>query len=299
MRASCLFFLLAPLGAGCSDEPSPFPREDANVALDATQLDAGDAEAPDVTEPVDRPPIPIRDTGGASDMVLVYAHSDTTLYTVDPRNNNRVTTVGNFMFPRDGQNHTMTDIAVDAEANLVGVTHDALYSIDPTNARCTLVHDLPDGHIFVGLTWLPRGALDANAEVLVGGATDGTLWRINPDTGRASSAGRLSTGWGVSGDIVSIEGAGTFVTIRRTTGSSTTDTLATWDPRTGRTTHLGEVGFPSLYGLGYWRSTLYGFTRAGAMISVNVRTGRGTRLSMPTMEFSGAGVTTVAPVAPP
>jgi hypothetical protein len=142
----------------------------------------------------------------------------------------------------------------------------------------------------------------ASGEVLLGGATDGTLWRIDPATGRSTSAGTLSSGWGISGDMVSIRGANTYATVRRTTGTSTSDTLATLDFCSGsaRMTIVGTItGYASIYGLGYWRSTLYGFTRPGRLITINVSTAAATAQSMPAMQFSGAGVTTVAPVAPP
>ena len=77
------------------------------------------------------------------------------------------------------------------------------------------------------------GHPDAKREVLLGGATDGSLWRIDPTTGRSTSAGTLSTGWGISGDMVSIRGANTYATVRRTTGTSASDTLATLDFSSG------------------------------------------------------------------
>ena len=62
-----------------------------------------------------------------------------------------------------------------------------------------------------------------------------------------------------------------------------------------------EARIPELmFGVGYWRQTLYGFTRTGEFITINTRTGVGRRVSTPTMQFSGAGVTTIASIeAPP
>lgn len=275
--------------------PLDVPAVDAPVGTDAV-----DAAVTDAVEPVDRGVIPIRDSGPVQGMTVVYAHSDTALFSVDPATRT-ARMVGAFRFPSDGRNHAMTDLAVDAMGQLTGVTQDALYTIDPDTAGCTLVRALPSGHIFVGLTWLPVGVLDPSAEVLLGADTMGGLWRIDPATGRSTAAGTLPTGWAVSGDVVSIAGANTYATVRRTTGMSTTDSLATLTFNGTRVTmtNVGAVGFPSIYGLGYWRATLYGFTRMGELLTINPGTGRGTRVSMPTMQFSGAGVTTIAPTAPP
>lgn len=293
--------------SACGDEtPVRFTEIDATPAVDV--LDAADPDAPvsyDTPAPLDRGTVPTDMPIGG--MTVVYAHSDSALFSVDP-SSRAVRMVGMFRFPTDGNNHSMTDLAVNADGEITGVTQDALYRIDPDTAGCTLIRSLPatDQRVFVGLTWVPVGVLDPAREVLLGGATDGTLWRIDPSTGRTASVGALSSGWGISGDMVSIAGAATYATVRRTTGTSTADTLVTLTfttsgtSTTARMTTVGTItGYQSIYGLGYWRSTLYGFTRAGHLITINVRTGAGTDVSMPTMQFSGAGVTTVAPVAPP
>lgn len=258
----------------------------------------------DVAVVTDRGVIPVRDNGPSIDQTIIYAHSDTELYTVDPRTDG-FRTVGTFRFPSgDRNNHTMTDLAVNATGDVVGVTHDALWRINTMTAECTLVRALPDERVFVGLTYLPAGVLDATNEVLVGGTiSDGTYWRIDPDTGRSTMLGRFrvgNTNYILSGDIVSIAGAATYVTVRRSNASSTSnDQLATVNVRTGALTLVGDTGFDRIFGLGYWRQTLFGFTRQGEFIRLAADTGRGRLVSMPVMQFSGAGVTTLAPTAPP
>ena len=301
--ATCFALTLLTL-AGCGDEPPPFtpePTVDAGPALDAG---ADVVETPDVPVVTDRGVIPVTDRGPALDQTVIYAHSDTELFTVDPRTD-AFRSVGMFRYPSgDRNNHTMTDIAVNAMGEVVGVTHDALWRIDATNASCTLIRTLPDERVFVGLTYLPAGVLDADREVLVGGTiSDGTYWRIDPETGRSTMLGRFrvgSTNYILSGDIVSIAGAATYVTVRRSNASSTSnDQLATVNVNTGALTLVGDTGFDRIFGLGYWRSTLFGFTREGEFIRLASDTGRGRRVSSPAMQFSGAGVTTVAPTAPP
>lgn len=294
--------LAALLLAGCADEPSRFVPN-----LDGGNLDAG-TDPVDLGGPTDRGTIPIRETGGDLSTTLVYAHSETVLYQVNPRTN-AFTRVGTFTFPRnDNNNHSMNDLAVDADGQVVGNTQDALYSINPDTAACTLIRTLPDGN-FVGLTYLSSGSLaGVPGEALVGGASSGTYWRIDPATGRSTSLGRLHVRSGqpnsgdylLSGDIVSTA-AGTFATVRRTNApSGAHDLLAQMNPANGELTIIGDTGADRIFGLAYYRNTLYGFTSLGVFIRIDVRTGAGTRVSMPTMQFYGAGVTTTVPIeAPP
>jgi len=292
------------LGLGCSEDPPGFAPEpiDGAVADDIGpaedvpgQVDTGGA--------TDRGVIPIRDTGPSiSDNALVYAHSDTTLYEVNPRTN-VLRRVGDFVFERTSDRGNMTDLAVDAEGNVVGVTGAAMFRVDTTTARLTKVTDLPDGQNFVGLTYLPAGtcAWNMNEEALIGATSQGTYWSISATTGRATRRGTFADNWTLSGDIVAVAGAqgGTFATVRRASGSDAIDSLARIDACNGRVTILGSTGFARIFGLAYWRQTLYGFTRTGEFLTISQSNGRGTRVSMPAMQFSGAGVTTLAPTAPP
>mgnify|MGYP003374786238 CR=1 FL=1 len=296
-RSFLLISLAAATLAGCSDEPTRF-----TPTLDDAGVDAGPSLT-DAEVTIDRGVIPIRDTGPSLDQTIVYAHSATLLYAVNPRTN-ALRTVGTFTFASgDRNNHVMNDIAVDADGTLVGSTQDALYRINTSTASCTLIAPLPDGN-FVGLTYLPVGVIpNTTGEVLIGGVSGGDFWRIDATTGRATRLGQLhrnSTEYALSGDFVSIAGAGTFATVRATNASSTSsDQLASVNPSTGEVNILGNTGFDRIFGLAYYRNTLYGFTRDGEFISINIRTGVGTLVSMPAPQFYGAGVTTIAPTAPP
>lgn len=301
-RSFLAFALAGASLAGCSDDVTRFTPTLDDAGPDAgPRLDGGDLA--DVQGPVDRGVIPIRDNGAANYTTIVFAHSATELYAVNPRTNG-LTTVGTFTFPRgDSNNHTMNDLAVDADGTVVGNTQDALYRIDTTTAACTLISALPDGN-FVGLTYLPAGVIPGTTgEVLVGGASTGTFWRIDTSTGRSTRIGQLrrgSTNYALSGDFVSVVGAGTFATVRAANASGTSsDQLASVNPTTGELNILGSIGFDRIFGLAYYRDTLYGFTRDGEFISINIRTGVGAMVSMPAMQFYGAGVTTTAPTEPP
>ncbi len=299
--------------AGCGGEPSLRFTSDAAATSDLAAVTDAVADPDVAAAPLDVGTIPIRDNGAVAQEALVYAHSDTTLYSVDPRNN-RFARIADFTFPRGTATADMTDIAVDSEGAITGTAGDAVWRIDPRTAVCTRVVTLPERRFFVGLTWVPRRVVDdTNEEVLVGATTDGALWRIDVGSGRATMLFMLPRAsnqtWTISGDLVSIDGDATYITLRRDGAASTApDVLGVIDFRTrglrivsaNGVVTTGAMGFSRIFGLGYWRQTLYGFTRAGEFITINTRTSEGRRVSTPTMQFSGAGVTTIASIeAPP
>src|SRR5437773_2467576 len=95
LRSAALVTALVVIGCGPDRSFSTdTPLVDAVTASDSAGTDG--ADVPDGFAPRDiGPPI---DTGVSNDMTIVYAHSDTILYAVDPRTN-AFSTVGTFAFP--------------------------------------------------------------------------------------------------------------------------------------------------------------------------------------------------------
>lgn len=313
MRCVLLAFLGGAALAGCGDDASRFnfTRPDAGEpATDVTAPD--DVAAPDdgAVAPLDVGMIPIRDNGPVgTETAIVYAHTDTTLFSVDARTN-RLTRVRDFAFPAGMTVGNMTDIAVDAEGNITGTTATTsrasgyVWRINPTTAACTRVVTLPGSENFVALSWVPRGVLNPNDETLVGGTMDGDLYRIDLSNGRATRLFSLRDGsgrvWPISGDFVAVANA-TYVTLRGS-GTNASDVLGVVDfARQTVTVRSRPVGFDRIFGAGYWRQRIYGFTRAGAFIAIDQNTGVGTLVAMPTPTnaFSGAGVTTTVSIEAP
>lgn len=277
------------LALGCGVEPSAF-RETPDAARDAS-LDANaDVWVPPVSDvaPVDRAG---SDAPPVTDNVRVYAHTSRDLYVVDPRALT-VTRVGAFAFPDDFHNHEMTDLAVTATEELWGISFDAVYRIDRATARCTFVTALQGN--YNGLTFVPAGIL-GSAEVLVAASQGGDYVLIDTRDGRASRIGSYGPVTGSSGDLVSIAGAETYATVTR----GDTEYLARINPRSGAATIVGATGVSNTWGLGYWRSRLYGFTSLGQFVTIDIATGRATVVMQGGPAWWGAGVTTIAPVAPP
>lgn len=272
----------------CSNEPTTFaPPRDAAVDVTVDVAADGALVNADVAA-LDRA---ATDGPATRDDVLVYAHTSSELFRVDPRALS-VRSVGRFAFAEDGQNHEMTDIAINAAGELWGLSFDAVYRIDAMTARCTLVSPL-EGQ-YNGLTFVPAGVLNPASEVLLAVERGGAYFVVNTRDGRVQRLGSYGVG-GSSGDLVSIATADTWAIVK----IAGVDNLARVDLRAGRTTVIGPTGIDDLWGLGYWRQRLYGFASTGEFVTIDPATGRATVVMRTSEAWWGAGVTTLAPTAPP
>jgi hypothetical protein len=228
-------------------------------------------------------------TGGPAE---VYGHSPTTLYKLDPNTKN-VTVIGDF----DGCSNVI-DIALDAQSRLFGTTSSSLYTIDRGTAKCTLVakDSYPNS-----LSFVPAGTVDPSVEALVG--YDGNEYlRIDPVSGAKSTIGMLGGGYTSSGDIVSVKGGGTYLTVK---GGGCNDCIIEVNPSTGALIKkLGDIKHVDVFGLAFWGGSAYGFDNSGELFEITflATSVKATPIAMGTkpagLQFWGAGSTTSAPVTP-
>jgi hypothetical protein len=255
-------------------------NEDAGSSEDGASLGLGLGSAPDAgtTTVADAAPIPV-----------VYAHSADTLYELDTTTNT-VSIVAPFI----GCTHVL-DIALDLASNAYVTTETGFYSVNVSNAVCT---HIADGSYPNSLSFVPKGTLDPTNEALVG-YVDAQYVRIDTLTGAITNVGSLSGGYKSSGDIVSVIGGGTFLTVN---GNGCGDCLLQVDPVTGDIVqNYGSVGHADVYGLAFWAGTAYGFDNAGELFSIDVTGGSVVTTNIPLpptllgLSFWGAGSTTSAP----
>jgi len=165
-------------------------------------------------------------TGTSGGVPEVFAHSSTELYKLDP-NTKAVSTVAPFA---GCGSSGVIDIALDKDSNLIATTFDGIYHVDRMTAKCTLIKN---GNYPNSLSFIPAGTLDPNVEALVGYDSDQYL-RIDPTTGNITHIGNpWGNGLGSSGDIVSVKGGGSYLTV---TGVNCGDCLVEVDPKTGAMT---------------------------------------------------------------
>jgi hypothetical protein len=223
----------------------------------------------------------------------VYAHSDRTLYRIDP-DTLAVSLVGDFGWPLIADQ--MTDIAIDKDGVMIGVSFTQVYEIDPDTAAATHLSTLSGAtSTFNALSFVPADTIDPSVdEILIGADTAGRVFRIDPSTGQATQIGSYGNELGSSGDIVSVRGFGTVATVKGS--GDTTDRLARLDPTTFAAEVIGDTGVDKIWGLGFWGDKVYGFTDNREFVLIDVLTGAATPVSTSEVAWWGAGVTTAAPV---
>ncbi|MBX3191590.1 MAG: hypothetical protein KF819_31650 [Labilithrix sp.] len=238
-------------------------------------------------------PAPSPAPAPAAPVDVVYGHSATTLYKLDPKTKN-VAVVGNFDCSSE-----VTDLAIDESSNAYATSFSAFYAVDLATAHCSLV---ASGSFPNSLSFVPKGTVDPASEALVG-YVGSTYVRIDPKTGSIKSLGTMSGGYVSSGDVVSVKGGGTFLTAKKT---GCADCLLQVDPATGAVIQdYGSVGYGSVFGIAYWGGAVYGFTDAGELFSITASGGTVTTtpIAMPGapsgLRFWGAGSSTSVPAAAP
>lgn len=239
------------------------------------------------------------DGGGGNPPLMpgeVYGHSPDTLYKLEPYSK-QVTVVGSFK----GGCVDVIDLAIDKDSKIIATTFGGIYWVDKTNAQCTLIKS---GTTYPNsLSFVPAGTLDPNEEALVGYKTS-TYVRIDTTTGAITTLGGLSNGYKSSGDIVSVKGGGTYLTVN---GNGCGDCLFQVDPKTGAMIkNWGPTGYGSVYGIAFWAGSVYGFTNYGQLFELTFANGQlvsSGEINIPNapadLQFWGAGSTTIAPPDPP
>jgi hypothetical protein len=229
--------------------------------------------------------------GGGGEQVFVYAHTATTLYKVDP-DTLQVQMVGDFNWGTAGSDQ-MTDIAIDKNGQMIGVSFTSVYRVDPANANTTLLSSAL-ARSFNGLSFVPADQVGTTGDdVLIGTEnSDGRVFRIDPMTGMAAEVGNMGA-FMSSGDLCGIANFGTVQTVV----NGTNDRLARLAKQTFAASPIGGgTGFYKIWGVAYFKGKVYGFTEGGGFVLIDPNTGAGTMVSNTGIPWWGAAVTTLAPV---
>ena len=224
----------------------------------------------------------------------VFSQSATLLFRLDPKTK-AVTEVG----PFNGC-ASVIDIALDEASTLYAVSYTALYTVEKTTAKCTQV---ATGSYPNSLSFVPKGTVDPNVEALVG-YEGGDYVRIDPKTGTKTKIGALGGGLTSSGDIVSVKGGKTYLTVKGN-GCQTSDCIVEVDPTNGSLVkNWGAVAHSNVFGLAFWGGSVYGFDDTGNLFEVTFGASSitTTAITMPNkpskLSFWGAGSSTSAPLVP-
>ena len=229
--------------------------------------------------------------------VYVYAHSPTALYRVDP-DTYAITLVGNFGWPANVVSDSMTDLAIDKNGRMIGVSFTAVYEIDPATAKATQLSSMLQGGGFNGLSFVPASVLGQTGDdVLVATRNgDGKAFRVDPMTGQITQIGDMGGTFVSSGDLVGVDNFGVVQTVPGSGGGH--DRLVTLASNSFAATPVGnaDTGYNNIWGIAYWKNKVFGFTAQGEFILIDTATGVGTLVSSNGVAWWGAAVTTEAPV---
>lgn len=256
------------------------------------------------TDPTPAPTTPPGDGFGQDDSPVppkpqeideVFGHSATSLYRLEPKTK-AVDNIGMFEGCDD-----VIDIALDESSTLYAVADNALYTVDKATAKCT---EIATGTYPNSLSFVPKGTLDPQREALVG-YEDANYVRIDPVTGSRTvvATNALTGGMISSGDIVSVKGGATYLTVKGTSQCSAADCLVEVDPANGRVLkNWGSVEHKGVFGLAFWGGKVYGFDRAGNLFEVTFGATQlaTTAIAIPgkptDLSFWGAGSSTSVPL---
>lgn len=295
-----------PADATADAAGSDASTADAAEEVDTTADDAGDSAATDVSDqdvdwsdlldPQDTGSTDaVADTGGGTSTPVgqLYAESPDELYRLDLETKS-FAKVGKFTFNKNPGE--VTDIALDQAGALYAITNDDLFTCTVEGAKCTWLAALPS--IFNGLTFVPKGTVSATEDTLIGISQDGAWTQITFAGSKVTlkKLGTYANGWLSSGDAFSVEGIGTYATLK---GKGNSDSLASIDPKNGKILKvIGETGAKGLYGLAWWSGVFYAFSSDSNVYTLDIATGKASvikGIQAPAgIKWWGAGVSTRA-----
>ena len=230
---------------------------------------------------------------GGQDSYLVYAHSNTVLYTIDLQTSQLVT-VGNFNAPNQD---VITDLAVAPDGTIWTISNTAIYKASASDGHVTKVGTLSTcGQQGVALTTTSDGKLwmgdfqGAICEIDVSGATP----VVKPPV-------MMQNNMALAGDMVGIGDGTVFGTAYNLNQQATQsdNILVKVDVHTGAVTQLGSTGYPKLFGASFQENKVFAFTHDGTghVITIDPQTGAGTLFGTfkdpgtnQGISFAGAGV---------
>ena len=238
----------------------------------------------------------------------VYAHNRTTLYRIDA-NNLDVIEIGAFGTALGSQG--MTDIAIDKNDRMIGVTLDKIFEVNPATAEATFLADFGGTGNLTSLSFVPVDPDNPDsAERLVTVGDAGKVYEISLETATLGEATQIGD-YGMngpnqivsSGDMVSVRGLGTFATVNISNNVDDADYLAQIDTTTWEATPLTSATCcDQIFGLGFWGGTFFGFVdngttpASGQFVTIDPETGVSTPATNQSFAWWGAGVTTKAPI---
>ena len=243
-------------------------------------------------------------SGGSNGPPLIYAHTDTELYSIDPTSH-QITDIGPFS-DGTGSPPTITDLAVDGNDNVWVNSETAIYKAalpasGTGTVTITLQTSLPSGTKFYALGFTPAGMLE-QGESLIAGDSSGSLYYVDVSSSSATPLNLGSFGQAPERRNVRALGRRGLLHSRRrrprawrrsgratSSCTSTDDYLAEVDiaalqqayqSKSPATSLLKQMvgasgtGYGRLFGVGAWGNSVYAFSREATGLARAARADR-------------------------
>ncbi len=214
----------------------------------------------------------------------IYAHTATTLYTVDPTTFD-ITSVGSF-----GTSDEMTDLAITPDNMIYTISKTALYRVNAATGAATMIFSgIASSN--VALTFQKNGTLLAADQ-------SGTVRVIDPTNNMVTDLGTYGSGYDTAGDLVAVSDGTLFGVSTEAPGlGSSTNVLIKVDTTNASATTVGEIGYTGVFGVAYTGGRVIAFTSTGQIIRIDPTTGTGTLVATHTgIAFYGAGTSPLVPI---
>jgi ligand-binding sensor domain-containing protein len=174
---------------------------------------------------------------------------------------------------------SVTDIAITPDGKAYVLSFTNLYSLNTATATVTPIGSGT-------LSTINALASDSAGNLWGASVADGSLYRIDRNSGSTSLAGRFGANWVSSGDLAFDSDGTLWAAVHRTTDTS--DTLATVNTATGAATPRGTFMPYGIFGLIFANNTLYGLSYStNSLYVVNTTSGMATFVR--TLSFSPYG----------
>jgi hypothetical protein len=220
--------------------------------------------------------------------IKILLNTPTALYQLD-LDTFQVTEHGEFSFP-DGKDQ-VTDIALDREGRLWGVSFDAIYAIDQPTLVAHKLGRTPEGSMINALAVVSSQAIGEREgpDVLIAaGFRTHSVFRVDTAKGTVTAIGNLQLGTS-SGDITWCPGVGPVIVLHHDDGGY--DVLARLEAKTFTAVPIGGgIGFERVRGIAPLRDGLVGVTETGDVIEIDPATGVGKPRAHHDLAFYGAAV---------
>jgi hypothetical protein len=252
-----------------------------NIGFDTDGGGTGDGSSPFTDGGAHDDAISLGDVGftetGTPGKTILYAHTNRTLFSVDAKDPLlALTKIGDFDCTGSGagQVNSLTDLAVDKDGKLYGISPKEIFldmTLNASSVGCIGKGvQLPASGNFYGASFAPAGTVDANDEALVIASSEGLVFKADTTSGALTPLGTLGTvppddgnghtypaanvgkAWELSGDIVFLANGGSpvgFATVRdcpspdagSTTNCNKTDTLVEIDMTKLKPNNAGSI----------------------------------------------------------